>query len=272
MPKLRFAQKLRNRNFAILEREAENFFPKSGVWFADCLDKSTVKGMIYLPRHLADNDWLSKVFVKNLRRKLILIPSKTVKFFVENSSKFAALKHNYALEIVKWETDCIMHNNGNWLAPEDYDDLVKTATPDFTQIVRDEVVDTLLAINIDRATIEEGLEKNADQWRSACMERSFRNLYEPTKLLPNRLQRLQTVKPEHKKNWFAVQEYLYFQKHADSVKQYGQMTPAMRMSPEAYAKLVTVLEEQNQAREDEIKSWRYAKDYAENLMGNCGLN
>ena len=267
MPKLKFIQKFRNKTFAALEREAENLFPKSGVWHTEDLNQVTDSDMMYLPNHFNDNQWVSKILQKKLRQKLILVPSKTVKFFVENSHKFAQLKHNYALEIVKWETNYIMRDGDNKQAPKNYDDLMMATVVDWVQVVRDGVVDALTTLGIDRATIEEGLEKNADNWRNHCLERSFRNLYEPSKFIPNVPQHLQPVKPEHRKNWLAAQEYLYYQKHAESVEKYGQLTPAMKMSREEYNDLVQVLEEQNQARSEEIKSWQYAKNYTECLLG-----
>jgi hypothetical protein len=66
----------------------------------------------------------------------------------------------------------------------------------------------------------------------------------------------QKADEEHKKNWLANREYEYYQEHKGSVDKYGELTPSMKMTPEEHAKLITILDKQNERRTTFVEEWK----------------
>ncbi len=140
-----------------------------------------------------------------------------------------------------------------WCTSEKYGDSSQLS-PDWDKVFRQGIVDTLLAIGMPIDAIEEGIEKNADKWRSIKMESSFRNAYNP---IFNYLEpieaRLKAPEPEFHDAWMKMRLYEYYQEHKESVDKYGEVLDEMKMTDEEVQKLKQYLEIKIQERLDEIK-------------------
>lgn len=237
---------------AILEEEIKDFFPNKGVWYSNCFRQPSEVGYDNMPCHLRDNAWLSELLHRELNEKGIYIPQHTIKKFMDNSENFANLRHEHELRIVKWQINWI-NNGGKWLMPKGTDEFSLLVSEDVDKIIRGRVSKTLKAIGMDGEVIEEGLEKYADIWRPSAMSTGFGNKYEPVVFMVGTPDK---ADEEHKQNWISDREYRYYQAHKNSVDNYGIKTPAMQMTPEEHAKLVTVLEKQNEQRDRFIEQWR----------------
>jgi len=240
---------------AILEEEIKDFFPNKGVWYSNCFRQPSEVSYSNLPCHLRDNDWLSKLLHRELNEKGIYIPQHTIKKFMDNSETFVDLRHKHELRIVKWQINWINNGGSNWLMPKGTDEFSLLVSEDVDKIIRGGVSKTLKAIGMDGEVIEEGLEKYADIWRPSAMSIGFGNKYEPVVFMVGTPDK---ADEEHKRNWIADREYRYYQAHKNSVDNYGTKTPAMQMTPEEHAQLVSILEKQNEARARFVENWRRA--------------
>lgn len=238
---------------AILEEEIKEFFPNSGVWYSNCFRQPSEVGYGNMPCHLRDNAWLSKLLHRGLNEKGIYIPQHTIKKFMDNSENFANLRHEHELRIVKWQINWINNGGSNWLMPKGTDEFSLLVSEDVDKIIRGGVSKTLKAIGMDGEVIEEGLEKYADIWRPSAMSTGFGHKYEPVVFMVGTPDK---ADEEHKRNWIANREYEYYQRHKNSVDTYGTKTPAMEMTPEEHAQLVSILEKQNEARARFVENWR----------------
>ncbi len=105
----------------ILMDKTLSFFPKSGEWCSSCFSKSKEVGYCYLPCHLRDNKWLAKLLLKeaNLPNEYY----KDVLNFVQTSELFQNKRHEYELEIVRWQIDFIKHGGENWICDEKFGEI-----------------------------------------------------------------------------------------------------------------------------------------------------
>lgn len=236
----------------ILEKEIKNFFPNNGEWSGICFIQPSEVDNIYLPCHLRDNDWMSKLLYEDLNKKGIFIPQPTIKNFMDQSKSFANLRHEHELRIVKWQINWICNNGNNWIMPKGYNEFTLLFGEDVDKMIRGGVVETLRTIGMNGDVIEEGLEKYSDIWRLSAMTRGFSHLYEPAEFMA---ETKDFADKDHKKNWLADREYQYYQTHKNSVDNYGTLTPAMQMTPEEHDELVALLTMQNAKRSTLIKNW-----------------
>lgn len=251
----------------ILETAIHNFFPTLGIWSSECFNKSSQLSMINLPCHLRDDLWLAKMLKHN--QSLLFINTSVVLDYIKKSELFQEKRHEYELELVKWQIDWMINGGENWIIDgEDEIDFVMI-NPDCDLAFRKGVVDTLSKIGLDREVIEEGLEIFADMWRDGVMLRAFINEYEPTSImaslfplynttpLPKNLPivRLELSKREHKENWLRLRKYEYYQRHKDSVDKYGIVEPDMLLSNEELAELKGYLEIKNSERKAQLEHY-----------------
>ena len=232
--------------------EIETFFPTNGRWGSNCFRKSNELKYWNLPCHLRDNSWLSKYFQEKLTDKKIYVPSRFVKEFVETSPKFAEARHNYELEIVKWQINWMRGGGEHWLIPEGFDDFSLLFSPDVDVMFRGGVVKTLRAIGMDKEVIEEGIEKNADLWRRRYMLEGFRHEFEPVVYFKGSPE---DASEEFKENWLALREYNYYLKHGKSIEKYSEPTPYMLITPHQAYELEQVVEKQAEERRAFVKAW-----------------
>ena len=237
----------------ILLEEIETFFPKNGRWRSDCFRKSDELIYWNLPCHLRDNKWMAQYLENKFLNKGLLIPAPAIQEFMDNSDRFNELRHNYELEIVRWQIDWMRNDGEGWLIPKGYDDLSIMISPDAVEIFRGGVVRTLTAIGMDLEVVEEGIEKNADMFRERYILAGFRNEFEPV-LYHHGFP--EPVDEEHKQNWLKAKRYEYYCKHKQSVDKYGEPHPDMLITSEELKNLYDVLPAQNVARRKVIKEWR----------------
>lgn len=244
----------------ILMDKTLSFFPKSGKWSSSCFSKSKKVEYGYLPCHLRDNKWLAKLLLKEVN-----LPSeyyKNVLNFVGNSELFQNKRHEYELEIVRWQIDFIKHGGENWICDENFGGDITFLTPVCDLGFRKGVVDTLTAIGMDKEVIEEGLEKNADMWRDKFINQAFNNEYVPIMYnilgsISNKKQdEIPPVNPKHKEAWIKMRLYEYYCNHKKSVDLYGSITPEMKISKEEAYELKKYLDVENMKRKTLINMIR----------------
>lgn len=233
----------------ILEDKTLSFFPKSGGWGGYCFGRPKEVGYGYLPCHLRDSKWLAKLLLKetNLPNQYY----KNVLYFVQTSELFGNKRHEYELEIVRWQIDFIKHNGEGWICDEKLGGNMSLIMPMCDIAFRKGVLDTLVAIGMDKEVIEEGLEKNADMWRDNYINRAFEIEYEP--ILYNFLgsdegKEIPPVNPKHKEAWIKMRYYEYYCDHKKSVDLYGTITPEMKISKEEVEELKKYLDVENMKR------------------------
>lgn len=241
----------------ILIDKTLSFFPESGEWGFSCFNRPKEVGYGYLPCHLRDNRWLAKLLLKEAN-----LPNECYKYvlnFVETSELFQNKRHEYELEIVRWQIDFIKHGSENWICDEKYGGDITFLTPVCDLGFRKGVIDTLTAIGMDKEVIEEGLEKNAHLWRNEFISQAFTNEYEP--ILYNYLgsdegKTIPPVNPKHKEAWIKMRLYEYYCNHKKSVDLYGSITPEMKISKEEAQELKKYLDAENMKRKTLINMIR----------------
>lgn len=243
-------------NNKTLEEATLDFFPKTGHWISSCFRKDKDLLMGNLPCHLRDNKWLARMFQKD--QELYHYTIDEILEFVKKSTLFQEKRHEYELEIVKWQIDFIVNHGEGWLCDEKYGGDVVYLTPVCDLGVRKGVVDTLVAIGMDREVIEEGIEKNADMWRDSFMRSAFRNQFEPVFYLisGNNGHSLEPIDPEHKEKWIKMRKYEYYCDHKRSVDKYGVVEPEMTISQEELKELTQYLAIKNAERLYQIEQYK----------------
>lgn len=249
-----------------LEKATLNFFPKEGGWSSNCFKRPSDLIMKNLPCHLRDEIWLAKMLKRN--QNLFYISFDKILNFVKNSSFFEQKRHEYELEIVKWQIKYIENRGEGWIVDDEYggDFVYMSSVCDLG--VRKGVVDTLSKIGMSKDVIEEGLEKNSDLWRNYFMEKAFLNQYEPIFLNFGRYSTYQNYNkkielpksdPEHQANWLKMRKYEYYKRHKESVDKYGTLEPEMIMTDEEVEKLKIYLEQKHTERMECIQKYRDAR-------------
>lgn len=234
----------------LLEKATLNFFPKEGVWYAGCFSRPEDLDMHNLPCHLRDDLWLAKMLKQN--QKLYFLSTNKVLEFVKTSKLFQEKRKEYEQEIVRWQISYMQHGGEGWLASKEYGEEFITFSPNIDIGFRKGIVDTLMAIGMNKDAIEEGIEKNAPKWRNALMERAFENEYESVFLSIYNYD-LPPVVPEFKANWLKLRIYEYYQRHKDYVDKYGVVEPDMLLSNDEVLKLKTYLVQKDIERKSEIE-------------------
>lgn len=210
--------------YKILEEEIETFFPKDGIWYSNCFSKPKEVGYGNMPCHLRDNKWLTSLMLQKLDLNNTYYDE--VYAYLLSSNEFQEKRHEYELEIVKWQInftpdgECLLmdeaHGSDLWKKTEDCD-----------KSFRWSVKHTLEAIGMNSDVIEEGLEKYSDLWRDTYMKLAFNNRYNPLTSIPYLIGRndnlISLSKPDekHKEKWLELRKYEYYLEHKTSVDNYG---------------------------------------------------
>lgn len=252
-----------------LEKATNDFFPKKGDWYSNCFERSKELYMSNLPCNLRDNKWLAKMLQKN--QNLYRINYYDILDFVSNSKYFNDARHNYELEIVKWQIDFIRLGGEGWICDDNYggDAMMFCSVCDLG--FRKGVLDTLLAIGMNQEVIEEGLEKYANMWRNKYMSMAFNNEYEPFFYLANPDVYLEPVGEEHKTNWIKYRKYEYYKRHKQVVDKYGSPDEDMLISEEEALALEYYLNKKHIERKQQIEDYKkeaYGKGRTRRLSRN----
>jgi len=251
----------------ILDKAAQEFFPKTGAWYSNCFRKSNELDMVNLPCHLRDSFWLSKMFQQE--QKLGAISSRYIFNYVRTSDVFKKARHDYELEIVRWQIEFMRNGGEGWICDDKYGgDFIN-----FSYVCdlgfRQGVVDTLSAIGMNNDAIEEGIEKNTHLWRDLYMEKAFRNEFDPIMIYFDPFGTSETddinkpvlekVDSKHKDTWLKLRRYEYYQRHKESVDKYGVVLPDMQMSDKDAGDLAIALDVMNYKRKNQIKEFEEAQ-------------
>jgi hypothetical protein len=258
----------KEESFIILGEETKSLFPETGIWYSSCFKRPTEVSKMYLPCHLRDSSWLARYFQKVLTDKQIYVPSRFVKEFVEISPEFTEARHNYELEIVKWQINWMRGGGENWLIPKGFDDFSLLFSPNVDIMFRGGVVKTLTAIGMDREVIEEGIEKNADLWRKSYMIKGFSHEFEPVVYFKGSPA---PASEEFKENWLALREFKYYVEHGKSVDKYSEPTPYMLLNLQQIRELEEVVRVQSSERRAFIKEWEQKTPYRTYSPAEIGL-
>ena len=238
----------------ILELAAQNFFPKTGGWMHDCFYRSNELDMKNLPCHLRDSKWLAHMLKK--QANLYTISYSTVLHFINNSKLFEELRHNYELKIVKWQINWIKNNGSGWLTDESLGGDLTLLSPLCDLGFRKGVLDTLLAIGMNREVIEEGLEKYANLWRDLFISRAFYCKYSCNFHLSDPNIPIPPIDENHEVAWIKYRKYEYYLRHKEMIDKYGNADEDMLMNEETAMKIKNYLIVKNKEREEEIENYK----------------
>lgn len=238
----------------ILEKSVENFFPKTGQWWSSCFERSKELYMGNLPCNLRDDKWLATMLQRS--QNLEHLNYYDILGFVRSSKIFKDARHNYELEIVKWQIEWIRNGGENWISSEEYggDFIFFTGVCDLG--FRAGVLNTLLAIGMDREVIEEGLEKYASMWRDNYMKIAFSNEYEPVFYLADPNVEMEPIDEKHKSSWLKYRKYEYYQNHKRVVDKYGKPDEDMLITPQEARELEEYLEFMDKERKEQIEKYK----------------
>ena len=137
----------------LLERESETFFPTTGHWYSSCFKQPADINRKFLPCHLRDYNWLSKLMQQELACKDVFVSANSIKNFMINSKNFNERRFKYELEIVKWQIEWIDKGGENWLVPENFGGDFWFNGGNCDKCFRQGVIETLTAIGMDKNVI-----------------------------------------------------------------------------------------------------------------------
>lgn len=269
--------KISKQDNETLETATLNFFPEDGRWSSSCFECSNDLNKKYLPCHLRDNFWLALMLRKE--QKLYAINFIKIYSFVLNSPLFQEKRYEYEQEIVKFQISWILHGGEGWIVTEEYGGNIALQTSVCDLAFRKGVVDTLLAIGMNKDAIEEGIEKNAYMWRDMLMNKAFELEYEPLlvtfkgehrnyeeSLIDNQIEyekekiKLEPVDLEFKKKWLTMRKYEYYQNHKNSVDMYWNVEPDMQLTHEEVTAIKIYLAQKDKERKEQIERYKQNKN------------
>lgn len=249
----------------ILTNTINNFFPTTGSWDSSCFRRPNE----ILQSNLRNNKLLAKMIL----REANLAPEyyNQVLNFISSSDLFKQKVHEYEQTIVKWQINFIKNGGENWICDENLGGDLCLMLPYCDIAFRKGVVDTLVAMGMNKEAIEEGLEKNADMWRDSFIERAFWTKYEPIQI--NFLGRedfepLPEADLEHKQAWIKMRKYEYYCDHKKSVDLYGTVEPDMLLTQEELIKLKSYLDIENSKRLEFIEQHKNKRSRTKTLTPN----
>ncbi len=252
----------------LLDSMVMDFFPKEGNWKINCFKREKIVSDANLPCHLRDVDWLSSLLMK--KYDLYSLGEGVVREYVKDSSYFNGLRSEYEQKIVKWQIEWMRNDGENWVVDSKYGGDFFLFSPMCDYAFRKGIVDTLLAIGMDKNAIEEGIEKNIDMWLDTYMNLAFLNQYDPifssyriTLNEDDTDEKLQDIDPVFKENWLKYRKYQYYQEHKESVEAYGVLMPEMKMTKEEVEILEGYLKEQGEFRLNQIAEFKKKKQSQE---------
>lgn len=237
----------------ILTNTINNFFPTDGSWTSGCFKKSNET----LQSNLRNNILLAKMIQHEAN-----LPNEyysKVLAFIKSSDIFKQKVYQYEQTIIKWQINFIKNGGEGWICDEKLGGDLSLMMPYCDIAFRKGVVDTLVAIGMNREAIEEGLEKNADMWRDLYIEKAFETTYEP--IMINFFGRddfkpLPSADLEHKQAWIKMRKYEYYCEHKKSVDLYGVVEPEMLLTKEELISLKNYLEIENAKRLEFIEQYK----------------
>lgn len=190
--------------------------------------------------HSNDNQWLADCFQNYiLKQDMFKIQpvekttnsSLVVKKYVNLSPKFKAKREEYARNIVKSYIS-------NWTVGGCMDDFYCKRerkvellhSKNFDKEIRNQFVLAMEFLNVNKKSIEAGIEGMADYWLEDSMKIAFKN---HMRKMFGKNYNFDNISPSFKRyenNWLAVRKREYFDEHRLSVKRYGRPNKDMKMN------------------------------------------
>lgn len=132
----------------ILTNTINNFFPTTGVWYSNCFKRPNK----ILQSNLRNNKLLAKMILDEAN----LAPEyySRILDFINSSDLFKQKVHDYEQIIVKWQIQWIMGGGENWIIDENLGGDFSLIMPYCDIAFRKGVVDTLLAMGMNKEAIE----------------------------------------------------------------------------------------------------------------------
>lgn len=233
----------------LLNSAVDDFFPKDGKWYSSCFSRPNELNKNNLPCHLRDYVWLSKMMYAD--QKLYFTTVELVLNYIKLSPYFDKKRHEYELEIVRWQIDWMRSGGENWLIPDGYGDELVDFNPNIDIAFREGLINTLTKIGMDKEVIEEGLEVYAYMWRNKYMENAFNNTYN-NPLNFNDDDSI-IIDDEFKNTWIMKRKYDYYKNHKDVVDKYGEVEPCMKLDEESIKMINMYLDIKHKERMKELE-------------------
>lgn len=245
---------LETKIFKILDKVTDDFFPETGRWTSGCFNKemSSEYKKSNLLCHLRDDEWLTKTFSLDVP----YISKKYIKKYILTSIYFDSKRKEYEQKIVSWQIDWMNNDGENWIVDSKLGGDFYLFSPNCDYAFRKGILDTLLAIGMNKDAIEEGIERNSHKWRENHMIMAFNNIYNPIFYRLNSEEKLSTPNQEHFDKWMKMRLYEYYIKNKDSVDKYGEILPEMKISDEEIKELKEWLKNENEKRLREIEEYK----------------
>lgn len=249
----------------ILTNTINKFFPTTGEWPSSCFRRPNE----ILQSNLRNNKLLAKMIQHEAN-----LPNEyynQILNFINSSHLFKQKVYEYEQTIVKWQINFIKNGGENWICDEKLGGDICMLLPYCDIAFRKGVVDTLVAMGLNKEAVEEGLEKNADIWRNLYIAQAFRNKYEPiiiNYLGPKDIEPLPDADLEHKKAWIKMRKYEYYCDHKKSVDLYGVVEPDMLLTQEEIIRLKSYLDIENAKRLEVIEQHKSQRGRTKTLTSN----
>lgn len=252
----------------ILDKAVSDLFPKKGNWGSDCFDKPETIGIPYIPCHSRDDIWMAKL-IRQIK-ELYFISLNRIIEYVKSSDFYKDKRHEYELEVVRWQIEWMINGGDNWIVEDEYGGDFISFDEACDIGFRRGIVNTLTRIGMDKEVIEEGIEKNASMWRDAWIAKAFRNRFEPIlgqvvypliycKERPPEKQ-LPPASEELKEKWIKLRKYEYYHDNKDSVDKYGEIDDDMKMSEDEAEELRKEVRKLIIERQREISAFKKERD------------
>lgn len=252
----------------ILDKAVLKLFPRNGNWGSDCFGRPDTIGVPYIPCHSRDDEWMAKL-IRQIN-ELYFISLNRIISYVKSSDFYKEKRHDYELEVVRWQIEWMVNGGENWIVEDEYGGDFICFDENCDIGFRRGIINTLTRIGMDKEVVEEGIEKNAAMWRDSWMASAFRNNFEPIlgmdtyQVFSNNESITHKVLPpasdELKEKWMRLRKYDYYQAHKDSVDKYGVVDDDMKITEEEAGKLREEVAKMAVSRMEEINNFKNERD------------
>lgn len=242
--------------FYALDNVIDGIFPdadfiKRNLIDLRCSDKQVKNSLnpFYMPFHTRDADWMASFIdnatYKQLKEKGNSVSFAAIKAYVQCAKEYHTRCSIYERNIVKSyiellkgsETDAFM------ISKDSKEKFLKQ--PDYDIRFYQKVANAMRALEMPEASIERGLELNADLWREDAKKIAFENSYVPKnknkieqnknllkKHAPEKFSQVLRTKHDLYELWSILRDYQYYLNHKDVIERTKTKTPSMCLTQE----------------------------------------
>ena len=192
-----------------LLKTIQNIFEVNNISDIESLHKNNIV------RHLRDEEFLTRLLLKFHEN----ITYTKIYNFVKTNQELHDLIDNYEQKVIK----IYLLNFLKHIDAEQYEfDILE-------ELFRQSIINNLVALGINKISIERCLEENIDLWFNECVEKTYNAKFNYDET--NEKSRL------HKLYFYKMRKYEYYKKHQYIVILYGTITPEMLMTDEEVKEL-----------------------------------